>query len=125
MIRTIASIFITALLLLGISIADIHYTQNTFLQFQEVLQSLFDKTEAQTATYQDGDAVRTFWEEKRKMLHIWLPHASIQEIDLQLNEAIGYLYQENYEDSLAKIEVLIHSSQLLPDSYTLKWKNIL
>ncbi len=125
MIRTIASIFITALLLLGISIADICYVQNTFSQFQDVLQSLFDKTEAHTATYQDGDAVRAFWEDKRKTLHIWLPHVSIQEIDLQLNEALGYLYQENYEDSLAKIEVLIHSAQLLPDSYTLKWKNIL
>lgn len=125
MIRTIASILITAGLLLGISIADICYVQNTFSQFQEVLQSLFDKTEAQTATYQDGEAVRIFWEDKRKMLHVWLPHASIQEIDLQLNETLGYLYQENYTDSLAKIEVLIHSAQLLPDSYTLKWKNIL
>ena len=125
MIRTIISIFVTAFLLLGISIADVCYTQHTFSQFQEVLQALFDKTDAQTATYQDGEAVRTFWENKRKILHIWLPHASIQEIDLQLSEALGYLYQENYQDSLAKIEVLIRSSQLLPDSYTLKWKNIL
>ena len=125
MIRTILSIIVTAFLLLSVSVADICYTQHTFSQFREVLQILFDKTETKTATYQDGEAVRTFWEDKRKILHIWLPHASIQEIDLQLSETLGYLYQENYEDSLAKIEVLIRSSQLLPDSYTLKWKNIL
>ena len=125
MIRTLVSILVTAGLLFGIFITDIHYTQHTFSQFQEVLQVLFDKTEAQTATYQDGVAAHSFWEEKRKILHVWLPHASIQEIDLQLSETLGYLYQENYTDSLAKIEVLIHCIQLLPDSYTLKWKNIL
>lgn len=125
MIRTLVSIIISLLLLLALFITDICYVQNAFTQFNEVLQTLFDKTEMQTATYQDGEAVRIFWEEKREVLHIWLPHASIQEIDLQLSEALGYLYQENYSDSLAKIEVLISASKLLPDSYTFKWKNIL
>ncbi len=125
MIRTFLSVLITALLILSLSLYDLYYVQNTFSLFHQALESLFEKTEAQTATYQDGDAVRDFWESKRKSLHIWLPHASIQEIDIQLSEAIGYLYQENYEDSLAKIEVLLSTSQLFPDSYTLKWKNIL
>ena len=125
MIRTFISILITALLLIGLSVYDICYVQNTFHYFNEILESLFEKTEAHTATYQDGDAIRTFWTDKREVFHIWLPHTSIQEIDVQLNEALGYLYQENYEDSLAKLEVLISLSSLIPDSYTLKWKNIL
>lgn len=125
MIRTFISILITALLLIGLSVYDICYVQNTFDYFNEILESLFEKTEAHTANYQDGDAVRLFWEDKREVFHIWLPHSSIQEIDVQLSEAIGYLYQENYEDSLAKLQVLINLSSLIPDSYTLKWKNIL
>ena len=125
MIKTIISILVTLSLIFSLSFLEIHYVQNTFTHFSNVLQSLFEKTETQTATYQDGESVRTFWEDKRKVLHIWLPHSAIQEIDLQLGEAIGYLYQENYEDSLAKIEVLVSMSRLIPDSYTLKWKNIL
>ena len=125
MIRTFASILVAMFLLLAVFLTDICYVQNTFTQFNKVLQTLFEKTEQQTATYQDGEAVRDFWECKRKILHVWLPHSSIQEIDLQLSETIGYLYQENYEDSLAKIEVLVSLSHLLPDSYTLQWKNIL
>jgi hypothetical protein len=125
MIRTLISILVTLLMLLALFITDLCYVQNTFTQFHDMLQTLFEKTETQTATYQDGEITRNFWESKRKILHVWLPHASIQEIDLQLNEAIGYLYQENYEDSLAKIETLICISYLIPDSYTLKWKNIL
>ena len=125
MIRTLVSIFVTMALLLALSITDICFVQNTFKEFSNVLHSLYEKTEAHTVTYQDGVATRTFWEDKRKILHIWLPHAAIQEIDLQLDETVGYLYQHNYEDSLAKIELLISFSQLIPDSYTLKWKNIL
>jgi hypothetical protein len=125
MIKTIVSILVTILLILSLSFIEIGYVQNTFEQFSAVLQSLFEKTETQTATYQDGEAVRSFWEDKRQVLHIWLPHTAIQEIDIQLSEAIGYLYQENYTDSLAKIEVLIGAARLIPDSYTLKFKNIL
>lgn len=125
MIRTFISILITALLLLFLSIFETHSVQRTFTQFGQVLEGLFEKTEAQQVTYQDGEAVRSLWEDKREMLHVWLPHSAIQEIDLQLSEMIGYLYQENYEDSLAKIEVLISAAKLLPDSYTLQWKNIL
>ena len=125
MIRTLISILATLLLLFALFITDLCYVQNTFTQFHEILQTLSDKTEAQIATYQDGEATRDFWETKRKTLHILLPHTALQEIDLQLGEAIGYLYQENYEDSLAKIEVLISLSSLVPDSYTLQWKNIL
>ncbi len=125
MIRTFISILITALLIVTLSVYEIYYVQNTFTYFEEALESLFQKTESHTATHQDGEAVRMFWEDKREVLHIWLPHSAIQEIDIQLSEAIGYLYQENYEDSLAKIEVLLAASRLFPDSYTLKLKNIL
>ena len=125
MIKTIISIFVTIALIVSLSLAEICYVQNTFFDFSAVLQSLFEKTESKIATYQDGEAVRSFWEDKREVLHIWLPHSAIQEIDIQLSEAIGYLYQENHEDSLAKIEVLLSAARLLPDSYTLKFKNIL
>ena len=125
MIRTFISILITALLLLSISIFETRCVKHTFTQFSQVLEGLFEKTEAQQVTYQDGESVRSLWEDKRETLHIWLPHSAIQEIDLQLSEMIGYLYQENYEDALAKIEVLKSATRLLPDSYTLQWKNIL
>lgn len=124
MIRTAVSILVTLALIITLSFFEIRYVQNTFSYFGEVLEALFKKTEAHTANYQDGEAVRTFWEEKRQTLHVWLPHTAIQEIDLQLSEAIGYLYQENYEDSLAKIEVLIGTAKHVPDSYTLNLKNI-
>lgn len=75
MIRTIASIFISLAMILGVSLYSIYYVNQSFKLFDETLRCLYDKTEAGTATYEDGTAVQTFWEEKKKSLQVWLPHS--------------------------------------------------
>ena len=52
-----------------------------------------------------------------------LYHA-LQEIDYQLDEAIGFLYVREYKDALPKIEVLIGLSENIPQEYSLHIGNI-
>ena len=125
MIRTIASIFITLGLILGVSFYEIHYVQTTFQTFETALRSLKDKTEHGTVNYGDGLAVRELWDTKKMMMHVWIPHTPLQEIDYQLDEAIGYLYVEEYSSALPKIEVLIGLSENLPKGYPFHVGNIL
>ena len=54
MIRTIVSAVITLLLILGVSIYDIHYVQKTFEVFHGSLRTLKEKTQLGEATYSDG-----------------------------------------------------------------------
>ncbi|MBO5737368.1 MAG: DUF4363 family protein [Clostridia bacterium] len=124
MIRTIASAIITLLLILGISIYDIHYVQNSFDVFHDALRTLKQKTELGTATYDDGLAVRAYWDTKKRVMHIWVPHTPLAEIDYQLDEAIGCLYTKDYAGAMPNIEVLLGLSENIPDSYTLSWGNI-
>ena len=124
MIRTIASIFITFALILTLSIYEIHYVRSVFDHFEAILHSLYEKTEAQTATYEDGTAVRAFWEEKRRTLHVWLPHTALQEINYQMDEAIGFLYVKDYDSVLPKIELLLGLADVIPNSYTFGLENI-
>ena len=124
MIRTIVSIFITLGLLIGISVFELHYVQTTFQHFEMSLRSLKDKTENGEATYEDGLVVRQLWDEKKLVMHIWIPHSVLYEIDYQLDEAIGFLYVEEYTDALPKIEVLIGLSENVPDGYTFNLGNI-
>ena len=125
MIRTIASIFITLGLILGVSFYEIHYVQTTFQTFETALRSLKDKTGHGTVNYGDGLAVRELWDTKKMVMHVWIPHTPLQEIDYQLDEAIGYLYVEEYSSALPKIEVLIGLSENLPKGYTFHVGNIL
>lgn len=124
MIRTIASIFIALGLLVGISAYELYYVDRAFTLFQTRLEALYQKTESGTATHEDGVAVQTFWRSKKKTLHVWLPHTALQEIDYQLDEAVGFMYLDDYENALPKIEVLLGLSQTISHSYSLKIENI-
>ena len=124
MIRTIASAIITLLLILGISIYDIHYVQTSFEVFHDALRTLKQKAELGEATYDDGLALRAYWDTKKQVMHIWVPHTPLAEIDYQLDEAIGYLYTHDYAGAMPNIEVLLGLSENIPDSYTLSLGNI-
>jgi hypothetical protein len=118
------SIFIALGLLVGISAYELYYVDRAFTLFQTRLEALYQKAESNTATYEDGVAVQTFWRSKKKTLHVWLPHTALQEIDYQLDEAVGFMYLDDYENALPKIEVLLGLSQTISHSYSLKIENI-
>ena len=125
MIRTIASIVITLGLILGISTYEFYYVQTTFATFESSLRALKAKTESGAVSYDDGLAVRELWDHKKRIMHVWIPHTVLQEIDYQLDEAIGFLFVEEYTDALPKIEVLIGLSENVPRGYTFHIGNIL
>ena len=124
MIRTIVSAVVTLLLILGVSIYDIDYVQKTFEVFNGSLRTLKEKTQLGEVSYSDGLAVRSYWDTKKKTMHVWVPHTALAEIDYQLDEAIGYLYIEDYQSAMPKIEVLLGLSENVPYSYTLSLGNI-
>ncbi len=124
MVKTLASIFVSLALILGISLYEIYHVEKIFSTFTDSLISLYNKAEDKTASYQDGIAVRTYWNDKKRSLHVWVPHTSIENVDYQLNEALGYLYEAKYDDALPKIEVLIELSKKIPASYSISFENI-
>lgn len=125
MIRTIASIVIALALILSVSLYETWYVQSTFSHFHQMLTTLQNKSELQTATYEDGTSLQKYWDEKKRWLHVWLPHTALQEIDFQLDEAVGFLYVKDYEGALPKISVLLGLSEHIPKSYDYGAGNIL
>lgn len=125
MIRTIASIVIALALILSVSLYETWYVQSTFSHFHQMLTALQNKSELQTATYEDGTSLQKYWDGKKRWLHVWLPHTALQEIDFQLDEAVGFLYVKDYEGALPKISVLLGLSEHIPKSYDYDAGNIL
>ena len=124
MVKTIASIFITLGIIFGVSFYESKHVKNTFTLFENALLALYDKTESGDATIEDGEAIETLWEAKKKTLHIWIPHTAIQEVDYQLYEAVGYIYVRDYKSALPKIEVLLGMCENVPHYYTFSIENI-
>lgn len=125
MYKTLASILITLSLIFGVSIYENSRLKKTFSLFNDALTTLYDKTEKENVTYQDGVAIEEFWENKKNTLHIWLPHTAILEIDYQLYEAVGYIYVRDYKSALPKLEILLGMCENIPQSYRFSIENIL
>ena len=124
MIRTIISIVVTLGLILGLTWYELYYVQNTFELLHKALESLYEKTELATASYEDGVAVQTLWSEKKEQLHVWMPHTVLQEIDYQLNETLGFLYLQDYANALPKVSLLLGITEDIPISYDFHLGNV-
>lgn len=124
MVKTAISILVAFALVVGISLLEFHQMQTSFSLLESAFRSLYLKTERETATHEDGKVVKTLWEREKRTLHFWLPHAVVDSVDFQLEEAIGFLYEFDYQDALPKIEILIDLVKYLPTAYALRLENV-
>lgn len=124
MVKTLTSILVVLALIIGASFLEHQYVNATFALLTDTLLTLHDKTEAETATFEDGTAIRQLWENKKKTLQFWLPHTAIQEVDYQLYEAVGFICVHDYKNALPKLEVVLGMCENIPQSYTFGVENI-
>lgn len=122
--KTLIGLIIALGVIFGCSLYEIFYVTNTVNQMREKALALFHLTEEGKATHEDGNVLRLFWEHKKKQLHVWLPHTAIENVDYHLNEALGYLYQENYEDALPKLEVIVDMTENIIRSISVLPENV-
>ena len=120
MVKAICYTIAAILICIGLFIFAEWYLDKQFDEFSAALDSLYTKIENETATREDGLAVRTLWNDKKSKLQVLVPHNDISYIDYWLSEACGLLYNEKYDLALGKIEVLKEIAKNLHDSYSIR-----
>lgn len=125
MVKTFVSMILASLILLAGAVYENNFVKRQFLEFSAVLQTLYDKVDEQTATIDDVYATQNNWLEKKKVLHVFIPHNDVKEIDLWLSESATLVRDKKWEDAISKIEVLIELAQQLPKTFILSLQNIL
>ncbi|MDE7330062.1 MAG: DUF4363 family protein [Clostridia bacterium] len=124
MVRAIAYTLTAIALCVGLFVFTEWYLHKQFEEFSTALDALYLKVEDETATAEDGYAVRAMWADKKEKLHVFIPHNDISYIDYWLSECCGLLYNGNYELALGKVEVLKEIAKNLPDAYSVKLENV-
>lgn len=124
MVKTLMGIFISLSLLIGITIFENHYVSRQFDEFYAELSALYQKTEIESATNEDAEAVRISWNERKKSLHVWIPHNDISYVDYWLSESLGALQTNDFDEALHKLEVLKEICRNIPSAYSLSPENI-
>ena len=125
MVKTIVTIIITTMILIGGAFYETHYINKSFNEFHQMLNVLYDKVDNQTATQDDVYAVQKYWIEKKHKLHTFIPHNDIKEIDLWLSESVTLVRDKEWADAISKIEVLKELAEQIPHTFVLALENIL
>ena len=125
MVKTLLTIIITTLILVGGAIYETNFITRQFNEFSNVLDVLYEKIDDQTATQDDVYAVQQNWIEKKKVLHVFIPHNDIKEMDLWLSESATLVRDKEWKDAISKIEVLIELAEQIPKTFNLSFENIL
>lgn len=124
MVKSLISILLAGLILLGAAVFEGVYVKQQFEGFGEEVSALMEKTEEGTASEADAEAVYTAWEERRDKLHIWIPHNDISRIDDYLSESIRCLREGEDELAMAKLEIVLRLTETLPSTYLVSLPNL-
>lgn len=125
MVKSIICICVASLLLAVGGLCEWAVVRGNFNGFNEELTALTVKLEEETANTEDAKAVQTSWEERKKVLHIWIPHNDVTRIDDYMSETVRLVTEKEYALALAKVNVMLHLTKCLPDTYMPHVENIL
>ncbi len=125
MVKTIVSMVLVSIILFGGAFYESSFIKRQFVEFDSVLEVLYEKVENQTAKEEDVLSVQKNWLEKKKYLHVFIPHTEIKEVDLWLSESVTLVQNKKWEDALSKVEVLRELAEQIPKTFTLKIENVL
>ena len=125
MVRSIITMLLVSAILLAGALYESDFIARQFSEFDVALEELYYKVDEETANKEDVYAVQKNWVNKKKYLHIFIPHNEIKEIDLWLSEAITLVRDKEWADAISKIEVLRELSEQIPKTFKVSIENIL
>ena len=124
MVKSLTAIGVAVLLLLGAGLFEWRFVNTQFGEFGEELHTLYLKADDGSANGEDAKAVQTSWENRKEKLHVWIPHNDISRVDDYMSETVRLIAEQEYDLALAKLEILIHLTKCLPDTYKPAVENI-
>ena len=125
MVKSIYSIIIAVLILGLAGVGEQIYLKRTFDCLKEEFTLVYDKLQSDNATVDDANAIKTAWLNKKKLLHTFISHNDVKELDLWIFETVAYVREENFKEALSKIEVAINLTEQIPKNYLIRFENIL
>ena len=123
--KVLITIICSVLLLVAGGIYEQVVVLKQFDEFKSSVSECLDKANAKTLTVNDINELSTDWEDKRKYLHVFIPHTEIKEIGLWLSEATAFAEYNNMEETADKLQVIYDLSKQIPDNFRIKIENIM
>ena len=123
--KVLITIICSLILLVGGGVYEQAVVLKQFDEFKKSVSICKDKADEETLTLTDMKDLQSGWEDKRKYLHVFIPHTEIKEIGLWLSEAIAFTEYDNMEETSDKLQVIYDLSCQIPENFRIKIENIM
>lgn len=124
MVKSFISIICVAVILGIGAIWENHFINTKFEDFSQNISIVYQKVDQKTATMDDVYALQKNWLSKKKLLHSFIPHNEIKEVDLWLAETATLVRDKQWEDAISKLEVLKELAEQIPKTFSISFANI-
>ncbi len=115
---------IILLLLIGGGIFEDVSLDRSVKQCAEIVETVIQKTEDQTAKEEDVLSFSDIWDKTKSRLHTYIPHTEIREVDMWLSEAKSFVATQDFELARAKLVVVRDKILSIPDSFSTTFGNV-
>lgn len=125
MVKSFVSMLIVTLIIFFSALGETFFIKKQFNDFREVLNILYAKIDEEKAVQEDVYAVQDNWINRKRFLHVFIPHNEIKEIDLWLAESSTLVRDKEWNDAISKLEVLIELCEQIPKTFIVSFDNVL
>jgi len=117
--------FIFLCLIIGGGFLEGAALNSNFEQLSQRIEQVCQKIDAQQAVApSDITDISDWWAGKKKVMHAYLPHTEIKEVDFWLAEAASYVKTGDYSHARAKLKTLLKMASSVPSSFSFTFENI-
>ncbi len=124
MVKSIIYVIVSSLIISVGVIFENSFIKKNFDELYTITNTLYQKTEENTANAEDVKVLQRCWENKKKILHAFIPHNEIKEFDMWIGETITLVQYEKWEDALSRLDVVRELAKEIPKTFKISFANI-
>lgn len=124
MVKTTVTLLIVLAVILAASFFENNYLVKNFDYFDKSLDEIIENTDKGEDSSDKLFQLTKWWKDKKNVLHAFVPHSDIRDIDGLMVEANKYIKNEMYNTAAAKLQKLDDMIVSITQNYSFNFGNI-
>ena len=124
MIRSLIYILVSLAIICGLTFCEQSTLESSFNDLKREVAVIKEKAQNETVDEKDVKKLQDKWIKQKEILHVFIPHNEIKEVDLWLSECLYYSRKNDYAETNAKAEVLSELFEQIPKTFSFRIENL-
>ncbi len=122
--KSLITPLVLLLVIVGGGLLEQFSLHSSFDEFQAQLDAVQVKIEQDQGAPEDIDRILEWWQKEKNVMHTYIPHTEIRDIDNWLVETRAYLQKGENSLALAKLSVVQDITKSIPKTFEITPGNI-